>query len=898
MRRAGQQSPAFMTVPGRAALGAAIALALLACTAHAAPTAPADAQFDMSLLAGGSQQPVDLSRFERGNVVTPGVYRLDLHMDGAWSGKTEVRFAAPAPDASAVPCFTAAMLDVLGLPQSRLTDEARARLAQSDGCIAIDELIPDATATYDQAELRLDVTVPQAWQGYRARGYVSPDQWDKGVTAGLLNYNLNAYHTRNNGQSQTSGYLGLNAGLNVGAWRFRHDGNLTWQSANGDLSSDHAYQSIATYARRDIPAWRAQITVGDSFTSGELFDSVGVRGVQLATDDRMLPDSLRGYAPTVRGVAETNARVAIRQNGALLYETTVTPGPFVIDDLYATGYGGDLRVTVTEADGRTREFSVSYASVPQQLRPGISRFAVAAGRVRDQGVGDEPELVQATLQHGLSNTVTGYGGLLGSEGYFAALGGVSLNTRAGAIAFDITSAHTEVPGAERSAGQSVRATYSKILPRAGTSFSLASYRYSTSGYYSLRDALIARDYANGLPIVTDLDALDPTNNLPGVLTPEQREALQGGRELDPLANRYGLERQRNRFDINLSQRLGETGGTFYATASARDFWNRSGTDTQYQVGYSNSFRSLNYSVSANRVRDFEGNYGNQFYLSISVPLGGRAHSPSLTASATHDDNGQTQGQVTVAGQAGRTGEFTYAATGAHADDTGTSGSVNAGYRSPFAALNASYGSGDGYSQASFGAAGTLVAHPGGITAGQPAGDTMAIVHAPHAAGARVLNSPGVRINRFGYALVPYLMPYNFNNIELDPTGLSLDVQLAATSARVAPYGGAVAMVNFDTEYGRSALVRARMDDGRPVPFGAQVVDTTGRALGVVGQGGRLLVRGVEDQGTMILSWPEDSAMRQCRVSYRIPAPAPGATTEYPTLDVRCTPDTPSAVAAQ
>ncbi|MCT6957964.1 fimbria/pilus outer membrane usher protein, partial [Salmonella enterica] len=84
----------------------------------------------------------------------------------------------------------------------------------------------------------------------------------------------------------------------------------------------------------------------------------------------MLPDSMRGYAPTVRGVAETNAKVTVRQNGVVLYETTVAPGPFTISDLYATGYGGDLAVTVTEADGRVRSFAVPYASVPQLLRPG------------------------------------------------------------------------------------------------------------------------------------------------------------------------------------------------------------------------------------------------------------------------------------------------------------------------------------------------------------------------------------------------------------------------------------------------------------------------------------------------------------------------------------------------
>lgn len=896
MLRAGCHLPAASHVPGRAALGAAIAFVLFACgPVHAAPSAPGDAQFDMNMLAGGAQTPVDLSRFERASVVTPGTYRLDLYLDGEWSGAADVLFVAPTADASAVPCFTASLLDRLGLPQTKLTEDARARLAQAEGCLAISDLIPDATATYDQAELRLDVTVPQAWKGYRARGYVSPELWDKGVTAGLLNYNFNAYRTQSDGQSLTAGYLGVNVGLNVGAWRFRHDGNLTWLTGD-NVSSDHAWQSIATYARRDLPSWGAQITLGDSHTSGELFDSVGMRGVQLATDDRMLPDSLRGYAPTVRGVAETTARVAIRQNGALIFETTVTPGPFAIDDLYATGYGGDLRVTVTEADGRVREFTVPYATVPQQLRPGQYRYAISAGRVHDQGLEGDPALVQATLQRGLNNTVTGYGGLLGSDGYLAALGGVSLNTRMGAIAFDVTAARTEVPGVKDRIGQSLRATYSKILPNTGTSFSLASYRYSTSGFYSLRDALIARDYASGRAFVTDLDSLDPSN-LPGVLTPEQRDALQGARSLDLLADQYGLERQRNRFDLSVNQRLGERGGVMYATASARDFWNRSGSDVQFQLGYSNSFRALNYSVSANRVRDLDGNYGNQFYVSFSLPLGRSVNAPTLTASATHDENGQSQGQLSVAGQAGEMSQFTYGATAAHADDTGAYGSVNAGYRSQLAAFTASYGRGEGYSQGSLTASGTVVAHPGGVTLGQPAGDTLAIVHAPNAAGARVVNAPGVRINRFGYALVPFLMPYNYNNLELDPKGLPLDVQLEATSARVAPYSGSVAMVTFKTEYGRTALLRARMDDGRPVPFGAEVVDSAGRALGVVGQGGRLLVRGVEEQGTMTVSWPEDGRTRQCRVNYHLPAPVAGAVNDFTTLDVRCTPDAPS-VAAQ
>jgi len=881
----GHRQPSLLRAPARALLCTAIGCALIAGAAHAGPSAPADADFDMSLLAGAQQSAVDLSRFERGEVIMPGVYRLDLYLDGRWSGSADVRFESPAPDTNAVPCFTPALVEQFGLPIAKLDEAARARLAAQQGCVGLAELIPGATSTYDQSALRLDVTVPQAWLGYRARGYVSPSQWTGGVNAALLNYNANLYRTTSGNFDQTSGYVGLDAGVNLGAWHFRHNGNYTWQSSAGDRGSDHRYQSAATYVRRDLTAWRSQLTLGDTFTSGELFDNVGVRGVQVSTDDRMLPESLRGYAPTVRGVAETNARVTIRQNGVLLYETTVTPGPFAIDDLFATGYGGDLDVVVTEADGRVRQFWVPYASVPQQLRPGSYRFSVTAGVVHDENFDEDPALVQATLQRGLSNAVTGYGGVVGSDGYLSALGGVALNTKLGALALDVTAARTQIPGQETRNGQSVRATYSKIFPDTKTSFSLASYRYSTSGFYSLREALAAREFAQGRPADS---FLDDDGQLPGVLTPEEREALQGEREVDVHAQFNDLDRQRNRFDLNLNQQLGERGGTLYATASARDYWTRSGTDVQFQVGYNNRYRWFGYSLSATRLRDLDGRYSNQFYVNFSVPLGSSARAPSLTAGLVRDDAGQTQSQASMAGTAGADGQVTYGATASHSDEVGTSASVNGTYRGGYGVASASYGKGDGYSQASAGVSGAVVAHPMGVTLGQAVGETMAIVSAPHATGARVLNAPGVKINGQGLAIVPYLTPYAMNTVELDPKGLSLNVELAATSARVAPRAGSVAVVTFQTTHGNTMLVRLRTTGGEPLPFGAEINDAQGRSLGYIGQGGRALLRGVDAQGALDVRWQENGeTARSCRFQYRMPESSGQDAHAMPTTDATC-----------
>src|SRR5699024_4227676 len=129
--------------------------------------------------------------------------------------------------------------------------------------------------------------------------------------------------------------------------------------------------------------------------------------------------SRRGYAPVVRGVAQSTAKVTIRQNGVAIYQTVVSPGPFVVNDLYPTGCGGSLKVTVTEADGRKHSFEVPYASIPQLERTGVTRYAVSAGQLRNLMFGSRPNVLQGTIQHGFNNLFTGYAGIQAADGYDA-----------------------------------------------------------------------------------------------------------------------------------------------------------------------------------------------------------------------------------------------------------------------------------------------------------------------------------------------------------------------------------------------------------------------------------------------------------------------------------------------
>ncbi|MBD4775937.1 fimbria/pilus outer membrane usher protein, partial [Xanthomonas citri pv. citri] len=80
------------------------------------------------------------------------------------------------------------------------------------------------------------------------------------------------------------------------------------------------------YVQRDIASLRSQLILGESYTTGETFDSVSIRGIRLYSDSRMLPPTLASFAPIIHGVANTNAKVTITQGGYKIYETTVPPG--------------------------------------------------------------------------------------------------------------------------------------------------------------------------------------------------------------------------------------------------------------------------------------------------------------------------------------------------------------------------------------------------------------------------------------------------------------------------------------------------------------------------------------------------------------------------------------------
>ncbi|WP_321860960.1 fimbria/pilus outer membrane usher protein [Burkholderia cenocepacia] len=799
---------------------------------------------DSMLMHGAGSEPIDTTPFARPNAVVPGLHRADLIVNGQWRGVEDILFRHDARG-DVLPCYDRALLQRAGIDLDRSArgqDGSQPLNPMPDGpiCDALSRYVPGATLSFDAAEQRLYLTAPQLYVRLANQSaYVDPSNWTNGVPAAWLNYNASAYTTRSGGYEYSQFYTGLSMAASAGPVRIRHNGNLTWSQRSGAR-----YQRGYVYAQTDLPDWHAQLLAGESSTSGAMFDAVSFRGVQLASDDRMLPDEQRYYAPVVRGVAQSNAKVSIYQRGYLVHETTVAPGPFAIDNLQAMSYGGDLNVTVTEASGETRSFVVPFATTVQLLRPGSTRFSVMAGQAIELGGDIGKQYVgQFTVQRGVSNAVTAYGGAAFASRYQSVLMGVALNTSIGGFAADITVARTQPRGSERLTGSSVRVSYSKNLPNSGTNFSLLAYRYSTKGYLGLRDALLL----NG------------------------RGDAGGGAAT--------FARLRDRVDLNVSQQIGRA-GSVYANGSALSYWAGGGRTVSFTLGYSTQWRDATVTASVQRVRNlsgrepsFGGGAGSTLAsVNVSIPLGRNSRrAPIFSSLLTHDSSAGTSATASLAGRFGERGDGSYSMASSYdGNNRASSGSFGIGYQRPAVSLSANLGIGRDYQQASANATGGLVLHPGGLTPAPTLSETIGVVHAPHARGALVANT-SARVDRFGYAVVPSLIPYQLNKIDIDPKDIPEDVELKTVSRSVAPRSGSLVMLSYDTLKARALLIDAQTDDGRPLPFAARALDArTGAALGVVGQGSRLFVRSAAEDGQIRVEWGT-RADQQCVIDYAVPA---------------------------
>jgi len=783
--------------------------------------------FSTHFLQNGGQG-VDLNDFLQGSTVVAGTYRVDIYINRSLVGRQDVSFTKQETTGKVEACLTIPIFESLGLDLKPLRNAGKLDETGAELCYDLVSLIEQSSVEYDASRQHLSIGVPQASMLRSARGYVDPALWDAGVPAAFANYNITGRRNTTRAGNNDSYSVGLNNGINLGPWRLRNDSNISSTEASGvTLTSNR------TFAQRDITLLKSQLTLGQTFTSSQVFDSVRIKGLTLASDDSMLPDSLRGYAPTIRGDAETNATIEVRQNNYLLYSTTVAPGPFVIDDIYPNGSNGDLEITVIEADGRRRVTTQAFASLPQMVRRGTFRYNLAMGQYDSNGYyGVAPMVGIAGLAYGAADNTTLFGGVQWAQDFSAINLGASQNTAIGAFSADVTQSTSTNAAGQRSKGQSARLLYSKTLASTDTTFSLASYRYSTEGYRTLNEH------------VSDMDFNDPHR--------------RGGRA-------------KSRFDLTLNQSLGgRKYGALYLRMGEQRYWNLPGKTRQFSLGYGGNWGAMTYKLNATQTLRPDASRaksaGTRVSLSLSFPLGSSSRPTRVSSTLATDNNGAHSLQTGANGSVMGRDDLFYSVNAGHESLGGKTFSGNLNGTTPVAQVSAGYAQGDTFKSLNGAAVGSIVVHAGGINFGQTVGENFTLVEVPGAAGIPVGNNAGVTTGANGYAVVPNSQPYRTNWINLDSSQLGADIEIDNPTQQVIPRRGSVTVARFNIKQGRRVQFELVKADGTPMPFGTRVENAEGALLAIADPSGQALVLVESDKGTLNIK----SGALACEAGYALP----------------------------
>ncbi|HGU6361040.1 TPA: fimbria/pilus outer membrane usher protein, partial [Citrobacter farmeri] len=649
----------------------------------------------------------------------------------------------------------------------------------------------------------------------------------------------------NDSDSDTSrsAYVNLNTVGSLGAWRL-YSVDSFYKSDQRGWESNHD----RSYLSRDIASLRSQLQVGEIYTrtSGYMAGTVPLSGVSLTTSEKMSLDNQFRFAPVIRGVARTNARLTVRQRGNVIYSTTLTPGPFAIDDLYSAQVGADLEATVEESDGQRQVFRVPYTSLPDMIRPGAMRYSVAAGKYRSQGRDvKEPVVFSGGLERGFEYFTLG-GALLASDRYQTLSAGVSWN--AGNIgAFSAEIAHARYSNPENSDntrdGSAVRVQYARHFEASDTSLQILGYQYRSEDFLEFQEYLM-RDS--------------------GYVSPDDDDAYA-----------YSTRRKRNRLEMTINQNVTDI-GSLYMTVSQDRYYGTSNKSTSVTGGVGTTIGSSTVSLSLTDTRD-EDRSDRQLSLSVSIPLSSGSDSRrsygSLNYGLVRDQNKQFSQSLGYSGSA-LDNTLTYSANVLRDVQGKYSQSGTLGYNGSMANISGGLSHSNNYNQISAGMSGGVTLYGGGVVLSPVLGDTVAIVDTTGASGIGLSGSGDVRTDMFGHAMVTWLTPYRYNEINLDASGVD-NVELKETGRKVVPSEGAAVLLKFASRVGRRAM--AELHGPRNIPLGAMVYtegDGASREeAGIVGNKGLTYLSGLDarNEEHLLVVWG-DGPDAQCR--FTLPAATP------------------------
>ncbi len=701
--------------------------------------------------------------------------------------------------------------------QARLMPQAQT-FAMEDGARAhAIDAIDGVHVRLDRQQLRLDIEAsPDAFVGSGIgpgqRQNLQPTLPAPGV---MLNYDVAATHV---GRSTS-------VGSTLELVGFGPFGNLVTSALVRDAGQGRLRaQRLDSYWRYDLPHRMETLVVGDTVgVAGGWSRPVRFAGVRWGRDFGMQPGFVTAPQFGLSADAALPSVVDVLVNNNRRFSERVPPGPFELRNLPLASGAGEVAVVVRDLLGRETIVRQEYYAAPQLLAPGLHDFSFEAGRLRT-GYGDQSRYGDAfaalSWRQGLHPRVTGEARLELQRVRKAA--GVEFTGVVGTWGAARLALAASTLGA---AGQNER----------GELLRLGLQRSTKAGSATLQYEHASRGFA---PFGEEVDA--------ATRAPRVRERWLfslGGPIGGQASAGVGYVRQ-SRWDGEMVQLLGLTLG-FALPGNA----------------------SVN--VSVNRRLERDRSWFAAVSLTMPLESGLRVSNRLETAS-----DGSRQATVTASRAASGDSALGWRLQASDSQAQRLQGGLTYNAARSEWALDAALRA-SGSAALRVVGRGTLGWVDGTPFASRPAGSgSVALV--------RVDGAPGLTIRRSyqaaattdvqGRAVVPGLVPWHSNPIEIDPEELPLDVVVSSVSTSVVPYPRSAVVVDFAARRSRQALLVARQGDGAPVPAGAVARLLPEGPEFVFGRRGEVWLMDLSQRTQPVeLRWP--GAL--CRLELAIPEPVDG-----------------------
>ena len=762
-------------------------------------------------LFGEQNKQLDISKFQDSSYIEDGEYIWQAIVNEENKGEYlfELKFNQEKDDSDL--CLYPNTIKKLGIYL-----ETKAKLNDTE-CVFIQTISPFLEYDIQLEEQQVKFTIPDA---LILKYQNSKELSDLSTTALFTNYtyNYNRSQQKETRLVNEQHFLGLQSGLNMLGWALHYQSVYTIQNDVANYSSNQ----VTLY--RDINNLISNSRLSLGHVSLDGINSVPLMGLVIETEPLMRPEGERYYAPLIEQIANSHALVKVLQNGRVVYEKSVTPGPFTIDNLRGLNQQGDLTLEIYEADNSVRRYIIPYAMQLDLLRQKQFNYSIAVGDYLAQNRTTGKQVFQGNFEYGLLNNMSISSGFSIADAYKSINLGNIYNNKFGGFATNIDYAKSEILNEN---GYKLQLNYQTQNLINGLALSLST------AYYS--------------PFFPTLNSHLSTENL------SFEEKISQNMKQD--------------VQVNLSQVFPNKMGSLSFSTLVRTYWNKDDQYKQAKLSYSNSWGKLQYSLQYNYSQSDKSETEQTVFLNLSLPLG----KGQIAANIQQQENTQKtlDANMQYSQSFGGTNKWSYAlGTNYKQDDIkltqNYSGSLN--YNGDKNKISSAISHSEQSQQLSVSMIGGLVAHRYGITLSNILSDSFAIGHIDIENGQANNKNLGQGFDRWGNIIYSNVSPYEMNQRSFQPKDLPLNINMHVNDYEFKPSRYSSSMLVYKGKRRENVVLIIENSLKNNIPLGATVETENGDVFGIAGQSNQIFLENIKlvKNGTVI-RWGKEENPQHCQL---------------------------------